>query len=100
MRNLTSVRQRAEMQGTSANPPVRLRPVQDAPADEAVASVIEVLREHLRLAREGKLRSVAVVSVSDGGARIDTQWSCKPADTERLAGKLMVLVHDLMAARW
>jgi hypothetical protein len=78
---------------------VRLHPVQDAPADEDVASVIEVLQEQLKLAREGKLRSVAVVSVSDDGARIATQWSCAHGDTAALIGKLTVLAHDLMAAR-
>jgi hypothetical protein len=52
---------------------VRLRPVKDAPADENVASIIEVLQDHLKLAREGKLRSVAIVSVSEDGASIGTQ---------------------------
>ena len=32
----------------------------EAQADEATASIIEVLQEHLALAREGKLRSIAV----------------------------------------
>jgi hypothetical protein len=40
------------------------RSVEEAPADENVAQIIDLLQEHLRLAREGKLRSVAVVSVS------------------------------------
>jgi hypothetical protein len=79
--------------------PVRLRAVADAPADENLASIIEVLQEHLRLAREGKLRSLAVVSVSSDGASIGTQWSGKPEDLASLIGKLTVLTHDLMAAR-
>jgi hypothetical protein len=33
---------------------VALPRVLDAPADENVASIIEVLQEHLKLAREGK----------------------------------------------
>ena len=75
------------------------RAVADAPADERVASMIDVLQEHLALAREGKLRSVAVVSVSADGAAIGTQWSCEHGDTASLIGKLAVLTHDLMAAR-
>ena len=73
--------------------------VSDAPADENVASIIDVLLHHLALAREGKLRSVAVVAVSSDGAAIGTQWSCAPGDAASLIGKLTVLAHDLMAAR-
>jgi hypothetical protein len=75
------------------------RAVSDAPADEGVASMIDLLQEHLRLARAGKLRSVAVVSVSADGAAIGTQWSCAPGDPASLIGKLTVLTHDLIAAR-
>jgi hypothetical protein len=77
---------------------IRLRAV-DAPADENVASMIDVLQEQLKLAREGKLRSLAVVSVSTDGASIGTQWSGTPEDLASLIGKLTVLTHDLMAAR-
>ena len=73
--------------------------VSDAPADENVASIIDVLLHQLALAREGKLRSVAVVAVSRDGAAIGTQWSCAPGDAASLIGKLTVLTHDLMAAR-
>ncbi len=82
-----------------ANGAIRLRPVKDAPADANVASMVDVLQEHLKLAREGKLRSVAVVSVSSDGSMIGTQWSCSPEDLAALIGKLTVLTHDLMAAR-
>ena len=71
----------------------------DAPADEGVASMIDLLQEQLRLARAGQIRSLAVVSVSADGAAIGTQWSCAPGDTASLIGKLAVLTHDLMAAR-
>ncbi|MBY0298816.1 MAG: hypothetical protein K2X71_22730 [Methylobacterium sp.] len=70
-----------------------------APADEGTVSMIEVLQEQLRLAREGKLRSVAVVSVSADGGSIGTQWSCTHGDISSLIGKLTVLAHDMMAAR-
>jgi hypothetical protein len=70
-----------------------------APVDENTASMIEVLQEQLRLAREGKLRSVAVVSVSSDGGAIGTQWSCTHGDITSLIGKLTVLTHDMMAAR-
>jgi hypothetical protein len=75
------------------------RSVEEAPADENVAQIIDLLQEHLRLAREGKLRSVAVVSVSADGAAIGTQWSCAYGDSASLIGKLTVLAHDLMSAR-
>ena len=62
----------------------KLRPIAAAPVDEDAASMIEVLQEHLKLARAGKLRSLAVVSVSADGAAIGTQWSCAPGDTASL----------------
>ena len=64
-----------------------------------IASMIEVLQDQLALAREGKLRSVAVVSVSADGDAVGTQWSCKGTDVTGLIGKLTVLTHDLMSAR-
>lgn len=75
------------------------RAVSDAPVDEGVASMIDLLQEHLRLARAGKLRSIAVVSVSSDGAAVGTQWSCAQGDPAALIGKLTVLTHDLIAAR-
>ena len=85
--------------GESTNTAVRLRPITNAPVDEGVASMIDVLQEQLKLARDGKLRSIAVVSVSDDGAAIGTQWSCAHGDLASLIGKLTVLAHDMMAAR-
>jgi hypothetical protein len=76
-----------------------LRVVTEAPADETMAQMIEMLQEHLKLVREGKLRSLALVSVSQDGASIGTQWSCSNGDSASLIGKLAVLTHDLMAAR-
>jgi hypothetical protein len=73
--------------------------VTSASPDADIASIIEVLQDQLALAREGKLRSVAVVSVSADGEAIGTQWSCKGADITGLVGKLTVLTHDMMAAR-
>ncbi len=77
----------------------KLHPITVPPVDENTASMIDLLQEHLRLAREGKLRSLAVVSVSADGSAIGTQWSCEPTDLASLIGKLTVLTHDLMAAR-
>ena len=76
-----------------------LRVVTDAPADENMEQMIEMLQEHLKLVREGKLRSMAIVSVSGDGGSIGTQWSCSNGDSASLIGKLTVLTHDLMAAR-
>ncbi len=76
-----------------------LHTISTLPVDENTASMIDLLQEHLRLAREGKLRSLAVVSVSADGSAIGTQRSCDPNDMASLIGKLTVLTHDLMAAR-
>ena len=76
-----------------------LRVVGQEPASETTLQMIEMLQEHLRLVREGKLRSLALVSVSQDGAAIATQWSCSKGDSASLIGKLTVLAHDLMAAR-
>jgi hypothetical protein len=76
-----------------------LRLVTALRVDENTASMIDLLQEHLRLAREGNLRSLAVVSVSADGSAIGTQWSCEPTDMASLIGKLTILTHDLMAAR-
>ncbi len=75
------------------------QPLTDVPADKNVASMIDLLQEHLVLAREGKLRSIAVVSVSADGAAIGTQWSCAYGDSDSLIGQLTALPHDLIAAR-
>ena len=90
------------MTDTQANPRTsltNLRSVTALRVDENTASMIDLLQEHLRLARNGKLRSLAVVSVSADGSAIGTQWSCEPTDMASLIGKLTVLTHDLMAAR-
>jgi hypothetical protein len=90
------------MNETPANqrgPVTKLHPVTVIPIDENTASMIDLLQEHLRLAREGQLRSLAVVSVSADGSAIGTQWSCEATDMASLIGKLTVLTHDLMAAR-
>jgi hypothetical protein len=73
--------------------------VAETHADEGVASVIGVLQEQLALAREGKLRSVAIVTLSADGTEIGTSWSCVKGDTASLVGKLTVLTHDMMASR-
>jgi hypothetical protein len=74
-----------------------LRLVTALRVDENTASMIDLLQEHLRLAREGNLRSLAVVSVSADGSAIGTQWSCEPTDMASLIGELTILTHDLMA---
>lgn len=76
-----------------------LRPVSNSPVDESTASMIEIRQENLKRAREGKLRSLAVVSVSTDGSAIGTQWSCSHGDITSLIGKLTVLTHDMMASR-
>ena len=83
----------------SLSPVTALRVVTDTPADENMTQMIEMLQEHLKLVREGKVRSMAIVSVSDDGGSIGTQWSCSNGDSASLIGKLTVLTHDLMAAR-
>src|SRR3954453_4792399 len=73
--------------------------VTDAVRDETVASIVDVLQEQLRFAREGKLRSVAVVSVSAEGSSLGAQWRGDHGDAAGLIGKLTVLAHDIMTAR-
>lgn len=73
--------------------------VMETPIDGNSAQMIEMLLEHLKLAREGQLRSLAIVSVSQDGASIGTQWSCGHGDSASLIGKLTVLTYDLMASR-
>ena len=80
-------------------PSTPLRLAVEMPADENTASMVEMLQEHLKLVREGKLRSLAIVSVSEDGAHIGTQWFCGQGDSASLIGKLTVLTHDLMASR-
>ena len=89
----------SNMKSNSRSSVTALRVVTDEPADEDTATMIEMLQEHLKLVREGKVRSMAIVSVSQDGASIGTQWSCSNGDSASLIGKLTVLAHDLMAAR-
>ena len=89
----------SDKQANQCGSVAKLHPVSTHPVDENTASMIDLLQDHLRLAREGKLRSLAVVSVSADGSAIGTQWSCDPGDMASLIGKLTVLTHDLMAAR-
>ena len=89
----------SNMQSNSRSSVTALRVVTDVPADEDTATMIEMLQDHLKLVREGKMRSLAIVSVSQDGASIGTQWSCSNGDSASLIGKLTVLTHDLMAAR-
>jgi hypothetical protein len=89
----------SKKQSQSRSPVAALRVVTDAPADENMAQMIDMLQEHLKLVREGKMRSLALVSVSADGGAIGTQWSCSNGDSASLIGKLTVLTHDLMAAR-
>ncbi len=86
-------------QSQNRSPVTALCVVADAPTDENTATMVEMLQEHLKLVREGKLRSMAIVSVSGDGTSIGTQWSCSNGDSASLIGKLTVLTHDLMAAR-
>jgi hypothetical protein len=88
-----------DQRGASRSAVTPLRTVASGPADESAVSMIEMLQEHLRLAREGGVRSIAIVSVSADGASIGTQWSLTDGDSTSLIGKLTVLTHDLMSSR-
>ena len=88
-----------DQRGASRSAVTPLRAVASGPADESAVSMVEMLQEHLRLAREGDLRSIAIVSVSADGASIGTQWSLTDGDSTSLIGKLTVLTHDLMSSR-
>ncbi len=86
--------------GSTNHPNIAVFPrAAETKVDEDAASIIRLLQEQIDLAREGKLRSVAVATVSSDGADIATAWSCMKGDTAALVGKLTVLTHDLMASR-
>jgi len=84
-------------QGNVVSFPRALAP--SATADHGVAAVVKLLQEQLRHAHEGKLRSIAIASVSADGASIETQCSCADGDVADLVGTLNVLAREMMAAR-
>jgi hypothetical protein len=73
--------------------------IRSAPADENTAQMIEILQDHLKLTLRGKLRSLAIVLVTQDGTSIGTQWSCSNGDNASLIGKFTMLTHDPMASR-
>ncbi len=85
--------------GSEASKVIALTTVAAEPMDADTTSMVDILQVHLKLARDGKLRSLAVVSVSADGGSIATQWSCSNGDSASLIGKLTVLTHDLMSVR-
>jgi hypothetical protein len=63
--------------------------------DEGARSVIATLEAQLALARDGKLRSIALASVSADGAAIRTGCSCDHEDVPSLAEVLALLALDI-----
>jgi hypothetical protein len=60
----------SKKQSQSRSPVAALRVVTDAPADENTATMIEMLQEHLKLVREGKMRSLALCRSLRMGRRL------------------------------
>ena len=60
-------------------------------------SVLAVLQDQLALARSGKLRSIALASVSTDGDAIVTRCSCATADLDDLAEILHGLANEMSA---
>ncbi len=58
----------SDTQANQRTPITNLRSVTASPVDENTASMVDLLQDHLRLACEGKLRSLAIVSVSGDGS--------------------------------
>ena len=60
-------------------------------------SVLAVLQDQLALARSGRLRSIALASVSSDGEAIVTRCSCANADLADLAEMLRALADEMTA---
>ena len=71
--------------------PERREPVRNADT----LSVLAVLQDQLALARSGKLRSIALASVSADGQAVVTRCSCASADLAELAEMLHTLAHEM-----
>lgn len=67
-------------------------------SDEAL-SLIAILQDQLELARSGKLRSVALASVSSDGRAVVTRCSCARGDVADVVEALRVLGGDMMGAQ-
>jgi hypothetical protein len=65
------------------------------PSGDAV-SVIAVLQDQLELARSGKLRSIALASVSSDGRAVVTRCSCARGDVVDVVDALRVLADDMI----
>jgi hypothetical protein len=74
------------------------RAPQERRADEGVRAVIAALEAQLALARDGKLRSIALASVSADGTAVRTGCSCDQDDAPSLAEVLEILARDIAAA--
>jgi hypothetical protein len=66
-----------------------------APSADAL-SVIAVLQDQLELARSGKLRSIALASVSSDGRAVVTRCSCARGDVVDVVDALRVLADDMV----
>jgi hypothetical protein len=67
-------------------------------ADEGARAVIRTLETQLALARNGKLRSIALASISSDGSAIQTGCSCDHDDVPSLAETLTHLARDIARA--
>ncbi|HEX8167722.1 MAG TPA: hypothetical protein VF601_18290 [Beijerinckiaceae bacterium] len=74
------------------------KPVGKTGADAGVAAVITALESQLTLARQGKLRSIALASISADGTAIRTGCSCAQDDVPSLTGILTLLAEDIARA--
>jgi hypothetical protein len=66
--------------------------------DESVRSIVAALETQLALARNGKLRSIALASVSSDGAAIRMGCSCDRDDVPGLTEVLDLLARDIAGA--
>ena len=74
------------------------RPARHGAMDEGARSVIDTLEAQLALARNGKLRSIALASVSVDGTAIRTGCSCDHDDVSSLTEVLTLLARDIACA--
>lgn len=59
-------------------------------------SVIAALQDQLTLARSGKLRSIALASMSSDGQAVVTRCSCASGDVAELAEMLRALADEMI----
>jgi hypothetical protein len=86
------------MQSDQANVISFPRAARQSRVDDGARAVIRTLETQLALARNGRLRSIALASISSDGSAIQTGCSCDHDDAPSLAETLAHLARDIASA--